>query len=229
MTQEQLIFGDVGIGSIALLVLVVILIRGIVRSSGNKLRTAQQIQPRKVKDPARRVAPLPVVGRVATPEVSPKSAVASASAIPTPETALPTHPVWKTRWGPLPTEVKNGDGFVTLPAGMHAVSDGSLPTSEGETWICEFSLKAAGAPTNGAPVTAWAGPLVLDAGGEILTWWIEQPILIPGQPPRPSSVEVTAPAGAASVCIGVQGCHPNKGFAAADVAVEFTNISMWRK
>ncbi len=229
MTQEQLIFGGVGIGSVALLILVVILVRGIGRGSSKKLRTAEQIRSRNGDDPARRVAPLPVVDQVTKQEAHPNSAPTSTSVIPTIETASPTNPVWKTRWGPLPAEIKNGDGFVTLPTGMHAVSDRALPTSEGDTWICEFSLKAAGAPLNGAPVTAWVGPLVLDAGGEVLTWWIEQPTLIPGQPPRPGSVEVTAPVGAVSVCIGVQGCHPSNGFAAADVAVEFTDVSMWRK
>lgn len=229
MTQDLIIFGGVGIGTLLLLILIVVMARGLSRRSRKK--------PSAIEPSRSRVATTPGKPRSSSSAVESTPARAehlspagnSETPTPVPDTPPVAKTTWETRWGPLPGGIANGDGFITLPPGMHAISHDSLPTKEGDNWICEFSIKALGSPTNGAPVTCWAGPVVLDERGEVLAWWAEQPALVPGQPSRPGSAEVTAPAGSVRVCIGVQGCQPDKGFPAADVDVEFTNVAMWRR
>lgn len=245
MPQEYLIYGGVGAGLLLLIVILVILQgsgrkRGrdeqpmaassaqrkqSIKASGAKVVPAAKRDPRfatakPAPAPLQRV--MPTALGLETTEVPDSLALVAAE-------AGPPRAIWKTRWGPLPPEVDAGEGFITLPPGVHAITEEALPTSEGDSWVVEFEARAAGSPTNGSPVTHWIGPMVLDANGEVLTWWTEQPPLTPGLPPRPSSAESRAPTGAARVCIGLQGCMPHKGSLAADVAVEFTGITLRKR
>lgn len=236
MLQEYWVYG-VGASCLLLLAVVIMLVRGANRKSDRvaspKARSTAPLQSSKATLSGSHTQ-TDRSNRSEAPEraAAPPTAVAPSGPVPTttePSTVPSARAIWKTRWGPLQPEIVAGEGFITLPPGVHAVTEEVLPTSEGDSWVVEFKARAMGTPTNGAPVTHWIGPMVLDANNEVLAWWTEQPPLIPGLPPRPSSAESRAPAGAAKVCIGLQGCMPDKGFLAADVEVEFTGITLRKR
>lgn len=131
---------------------------------------------------------------------------------------------WKTPGGEAASAVPSPSGLL-LAASTAAVSVISAPAQPGDQFACDYEVRLVEASPNGAPVNFHVGPVMRDAAGTLISYWLEQPPLTADQPVRRGSITVTAPEGTATVHLGVHGSWRSDG-QHGNAPVEFTHLSL---
>jgi hypothetical protein len=103
-----------------------------------------------------------------------------------------------------PANVDVSGGVLRIGHGEGALSARSAPAEAGRVYVCEFATSPMLAEDDG-PVNFHVGPVMTDANGRLIRYWIEQPPFQPGEGVRRGHVEIEAPPEAASVHVGVHG------------------------
>jgi hypothetical protein len=134
---------------------------------------------------------------------------------------------WKTPSGEAATAVPSPSGL-RVAAATGAVSATSAPAQPGDLFACDYEVRLVEASPNGAPVNFHVGPVMRDAAGTLISYWLEQPPLTPDQPVRRGSIEVRAPEGTATVHLGVHGSWRADG-QHGTAPVEFTHLALRQK
>jgi hypothetical protein len=134
---------------------------------------------------------------------------------------------WKTPSGEAASAVPSSSGLL-LAASTAAVSVSSAPAQAGDRFACDYEVRLVEGSPNGAPVNFHVGPVMRDAAGTLISYWLEQPPLTADQPVRRGSIEVTAPEGTATVHLGVHGSWRADG-QHGTAPVEFTHLALRQK
>ncbi len=124
-----------------------------------------------------------------------------------------------------PFDVKGGE--LLLGAGQFWKGEPTMKASNGEAFEIKTRARLVRPPANGATNGFYVGPLIYDADGEVLTWWESVPQVTAAEGFREIAVCAVAPAGAASVGIGICGTWSGDD-KPADFVVSFRRVKLKR-
>lgn len=193
-------------GGVVVLLLLILVVVTLSRGAGKKV---------KKSSPMVKTAPASAAAKPAAPQPAP--------APPAPgEIAVGDAGSWMQLGSPQPVEVSNG--ALRVSGGIR--SKATVPPTAGTTYRLEIVVRAAKDPTNGSPLNFCAGPIAIDKVGAMVAWWAAQEPISVAEGRRKVTVEMKVPAGAETVCVGLNGPYSVENKPIANGVIELESASL---
>ena len=129
---------------------------------------------------------------------------------------------WMQLGSSQPVEISKG--ALRVVGGIR--SKATVPPTPGATYRLEIVVRAAKDPTNGAPLNFCAGPIAIDKVGAMVVWWAAQEPISVAEGRRKVTVEMKVPAGAETVCVGLNGPYSVENKPIANGVIELESASL---
>lgn len=197
-------------GGVVVFLLLVLIVVAVSRGSKKKVTKSS---------PLMKAAPTPVATPAAAKPAAPQPAPA-----PSVPGAIAVGDVgsWMQLGSPQPVEVSNGG--LRVSGGIR--SKATVPPTAGTTYRLEIVVRAAKDPTNGSPLNFCAGPIAIDKVGAMVAWWAAQEPITVAEGRRKVTVEMKVPAGAETVCVGLNGPYSVENKPIANGVIELESASL---
>jgi len=138
----------------------------------------------------------------AAPSATPARPIADATSAAPKEILAPTSDAaaWELCWGLRHRIV---DGRLQVDGAIRSVE--GLSAEPGATYLCEYSVRAPHTLIGGRPLIYFAGPVALNAQGEMIQTFAEQAPITVEEGARKGAVIIEAASNAHSIYVGLQG------------------------